>query len=127
MYLRLKSLYHHGMLIQKIVQLPELSRSANHIGGVMVSVLALSEVDGGFKRHLGQTKHFKIGICYLSAVWEAFRSKSKDGLAWNQDNVLRVECHIYQMTVVSREDNIILSKDNLFSKIFHDKAEKLHS
>lgn len=69
----------------------------------MVSVLALRGVDGGFKHQLGQTKHFKIGICYLFAAREAFTSKSKDGLAWNQDNVLGVEPHIYLMTVVSRD------------------------
>jgi hypothetical protein len=34
----------------------------NHIGGVMVSVLALSAVDCGFEPQLGQTKDFKIGI-----------------------------------------------------------------
>jgi len=35
---------------------------------------------------LDQTKDYKIGMCCFSsthAVW----SKSKDGLAWNQDNV----------------------------------------
>ena len=33
------------------------------IGGVMVSVLVLSPVDGGFKPRLGQTKDYYIGIC----------------------------------------------------------------
>ena len=59
----------------------------NHIGGVMVSVLALSAVDCGFELQLGQTKDFKIGICGLSAKHAALRKKSKDWLARNQNNV----------------------------------------
>ena len=39
----------------------------NHIGGVMVSVLASSAVDRGFESQLGQTKDYKIGICCFSA------------------------------------------------------------
>ena len=39
----------------------------NHIGGVMVSVLASSAVDRGFEPQLGQTKDYKIGICCFSA------------------------------------------------------------
>jgi hypothetical protein len=35
----------------------------------------------------GQTKDSKIGICCLSRKNIALRSKSKDGLARNQDNV----------------------------------------
>jgi hypothetical protein len=34
----------------------------NRIGGVMVSVLASSAVDHGFKPRSGQTKDYKIGI-----------------------------------------------------------------
>ena len=37
----------------------------NHIGGVMVSVLASSAVGRGFEPRLGQTKHYEIGICFL--------------------------------------------------------------
>jgi hypothetical protein len=59
----------------------------NRIGGVMVSVLALSEVDHGFKPWLGRSKDFKISICCFSAKHAALRRKSKDWLAWNQDNV----------------------------------------
>jgi hypothetical protein len=36
----------------------------------------------------GQTKDYKIGICSFSAKHAALRSKSKDQLTWNQDNVL---------------------------------------
>ena len=56
-------------------------------GGVMVSMLASSAVDRGFKPRSGQTKDGKIGICYFSAKHAALRSKSKDWLAQNQDNV----------------------------------------
>ena len=59
----------------------------NRIGGVMVSVLALSAVDRGFKPLSGQTKDYKIGICCFSAKHAALRRKSKDRLAQNQDNV----------------------------------------
>jgi len=40
------------------------SININHIVGVMVSVLALSAVDRGFEFQSGQTKDYKIGICY---------------------------------------------------------------
>ena len=41
----------------------------NHIGGVMVSVLASSVqvVDRGFEPQSDQTKDYKIGICCFSA------------------------------------------------------------
>jgi hypothetical protein len=53
----------------------------NRIGaGVMVSVLASSVVDRGFK-------NYKIGICCFSAKQATLQRKSKDWLAWNQDNV----------------------------------------
>jgi hypothetical protein len=53
----------------------------------MASVLALSAVDRGFEPQLGQTKDYQIGICFFSAKHAALRSKSKDWLARNQDNV----------------------------------------
>ena len=53
----------------------------------MVSVLASSVVDRGFKPRSGQTKDYKIGICCFSAKHAALRRKSKDWLARNQDNV----------------------------------------
>ena len=53
----------------------------------MVSVLASSGVDCGFEPWSGQTKEYKIGICYFSAKHAALQRKSKDGLAQNQDNV----------------------------------------
>ena len=43
----------------------------------MVSVLASSAVDCGFKSRLGQTKDYKIGICCFSAKLAALKRKSK--------------------------------------------------
>ena len=59
----------------------------HRIGGVMVSVLALSAEDRGFEPGSGQTKNYKIGICCFSAKHAALRRKSKDWLARNQNNV----------------------------------------
>ena len=59
----------------------------NRIGVVMVSVLASSSVDRGFDPRSGQTKDYKIGICCFFARHAALRSKSKDWLARNQNNV----------------------------------------
>ena len=53
----------------------------------MVSILASSAADRGFKPCLSQTKDYKIGICYSSAKHAALRSKSKDWLARNPNNV----------------------------------------
>ena len=53
----------------------------------MVSVLASSAVDRGFKPRSGQTKDYKIGICCFSAKHTPLRSESKDWLARNQNNV----------------------------------------
>ena len=67
----------------------------------MVSVLASSAVDRGFEPRSGQSKDYKIGICCFSVMHAASRRKSKDWLAWNQNNVsVRVERHVYPRTVV---------------------------
>jgi hypothetical protein len=47
----------------------------------------LSAVDRGFEPWSGQTKDYKIGICCFSTKHAAFRRKSKDWLARNQNNV----------------------------------------
>ena len=39
----------------------------NCIGGVMVSVLASVAIDLGVESQSGQSKNYKIGICYFSA------------------------------------------------------------
>ena len=53
----------------------------------MVSVLASSAVGRGFEPRLGQTKDYKIGICCFSSKHAAFRRKSEDWLARNQNNM----------------------------------------
>ena len=53
----------------------------------MVSMLASSAVNHGFKPRSGQTNEYKIGICCFSAKHAALRRKSKDWLARNQANV----------------------------------------
>ena len=59
----------------------------NRISGVMVSMLASRSVDRGFEPSWGQTKDYKIDICYFSAKHATLRRKSKDWLARNQNNV----------------------------------------
>ena len=53
----------------------------------MVSMFATSVVDQRFKPLSDQIKDYKIGICCFQAKRTALRSKSKDWLAWNQNNV----------------------------------------
>ena len=53
----------------------------------MISVFTSSAVDRGFEPRSSQTKDYKIGICCFSAKNAALRSKSKDWLARNQNNV----------------------------------------
>ena len=60
---------------------------SNRLGGVMVSMLALSVEGRGFDPRPGQTKDIKIGICCFSAKHAAFSSKSIDWSAQSQDNV----------------------------------------
>jgi len=59
----------------------------NQIDGAMVSMIILSVVDHGFEPCLSQTKNYKIGICCFTAKYAASRSKMRDWLAQNQDNV----------------------------------------
>ena len=59
----------------------------------MVSVLASSAVD---RVGSGHTKDYKIGICCFSAKHAALRRKSKDWLAWNQNNVSQWSDMLYQ-------------------------------
>jgi hypothetical protein len=45
---------------------------SQRIGGVMVGVLTSSAVDPRFDPRLSQTKDYKIGICYFSAITQHF-------------------------------------------------------
>ena len=69
--------------------------TGNCIGGVAVSMLASSAVDCGFEPRSGPTEEYKLGMCCFSAKQAALRSKSKDWLARNQNNVFRVERYVY--------------------------------
>ena len=53
----------------------------------MVSMRASSAVDHGFESRSGQTKDYEIGICCFYAKHVALRSKSKDWLTRNKNNV----------------------------------------
>ena len=53
----------------------------------MVTVLPSSAVYCAFEPRSGQTKDHKIVICYFSTKHVTLRRKSKDWLAWNQNNV----------------------------------------
>ena len=75
------------MLISRISFCIVFSSSHNHIGDVMVSVFTSSAVDSGFEIRSSQSKDYKIGICCFSAKHKILRTKSKDWLARNQDNV----------------------------------------
>ena len=60
------------------------SINKNHIGGVMVSVLASSALHRGFELRSDKNK---IGIFCFSTKHTALRRKSKNWLARNQDKV----------------------------------------
>ena len=53
----------------------------------MASVLALSAIDRMFEPWSGPIQDNSIGISCFSTKHAAWRSKSKDWLAWNQNNV----------------------------------------
>ena len=61
--------------------------SLNYIGGVLFSVLASNAIYRGFNPRSSQTKDYNISICCFLAKHAALRSKSKDRLARNQNNV----------------------------------------
>jgi hypothetical protein len=60
----------------------------NHIGGVMVSMLASSAVDCGFEP-LYQVKQKTMKLVFVASLLKhaVLRRNSKDLLAQNQDNV----------------------------------------
>ena len=91
-------MFHHSMfylassnqLFNDFFSLAVTKLYINCTSGVMVSMLTLSVVDCVFKSWSDQTKDYKIAICYFSAKHVALKSKSKDWLAGNQDNVLEL-------------------------------------
>jgi hypothetical protein len=75
--------------ILTVIQVTQLSTHyhSKRIGGVMVSMLALSSKDRGFEPRSGQNQDYEIGIYYFSTRLAALRRKSKIWLALNHDNV----------------------------------------
>jgi hypothetical protein len=67
----------------------------------MDGVSSLSVVDCGVEPRSGQTKDYKLGHCCLLAKLAALRSKSKDWLPRNQDNVSEWSNMSFTWTVVS--------------------------
>jgi hypothetical protein len=59
----------------------------NRICGVMVIVLPSSAVDRRFEPRSDKSKDYRIGICCFSTKHTTLRSKSKDWLTQNQNNV----------------------------------------
>jgi hypothetical protein len=55
-----------------IIHLNVIPVYGNRIGGVMVSMLALSAIDREFKPRAGQTKDYKICICCFSTQKHSF-------------------------------------------------------
>jgi len=53
----------------------------------MVRVFTSSVINRELKSRSGQTMDYNIGVCCFSANHAALRSKSKNWLAQNQDNV----------------------------------------
>ena len=74
------------MLLLSDLTVVQINQNSNYLGGVIVSILASSVVDFGFESQSGQTKDYKIGICFFSAKHAVLRKKSKDCLARNRDN-----------------------------------------
>jgi hypothetical protein len=50
-------------------------------------MLTASAADRGFESQSGQTKDYRISICCFTAKHTTLRSKNKDWLAWNQNNM----------------------------------------
>jgi hypothetical protein len=62
----------------------------------MVSVLASSAVDRGFKPRSGQTKYYEICICCFYPKQAALRSKSKDTNTFTVEGNLKLaNFHVY--------------------------------
>jgi hypothetical protein len=66
----------------------------------MVSVLASRVVDGEFGPCSDQTEDHEIGICCFPAKYTALRSTTKDWVALNWDQCVRVKRHVYMRTVI---------------------------
>jgi len=63
----------------------------NHIGSVMVSMLASSVVDRRSEPWSGQTKYYEFGICCFSVNNTALKSNSKYRLALSQSMSMHID------------------------------------
>ena len=69
----------------------------NHVGGVMVSMLAASSVDGGFETRSSQTKDYKLVFVASPLSMQHSGERTKTG--WLG---IRIMCQsVYLQTVVS--------------------------
>jgi hypothetical protein len=88
-----------------IIQKAQKNRSLvtrNYIGGVMNRVLAPSAVYRGFEP-------WSVQIYFYSAKHAALRSKSKDWLARNQNNVLKwLNCVIMGSRQIAQIYNLLI-------------------
>ena len=73
-----------------IIQTIEFHQPSNN-GGLMVSGRSW------VRAWSGQTKDYKIGICYFSDKHATLRRKSKDWLARNRYNVSQMGQHVYRL------------------------------
>jgi hypothetical protein len=67
----------------------------------MVSMLASSGVDRVFHSGSGQTKDYKIGICCFFVRYAALRRKRQRLVGSESEKCVRMERHVYPLTVVS--------------------------
>jgi hypothetical protein len=75
---KIQIFYNHTKFTGKNIILPTT---------LVVCMLTLDVVDCWFEPCSSQTKDLKIDICCFSAKYAAFRSKRKDKMTRNQDNV----------------------------------------
>jgi hypothetical protein len=65
----------------------------------MMSMLSSSVVDCDLVPWSSQTKDYEIGTCCFLAKHATLRNKSKDWLAWKQDNVNKNVKNIFFINV----------------------------
>ena len=67
---------------------------------MLLKIFNSSNIGHGLESLSGQTKDYKIGYRCFSFKYAEIRGKSKECLARNQDHVIRVKRHVYQLTDV---------------------------
>ena len=69
----------------------------NCIGGVMVSMLASSAVDGGFEPRSGQSKDYKIDSCCFPVKDAALRREKQRRVGSESGYCVRLGRHVYPL------------------------------